>query len=75
MVDEEALIDALTNQHIAGAALDVFEVEPVPTASALMQLPRVILGSHNASNTTEAVRKTNSKAVALISDFLEDGTE
>jgi len=70
LIDEHALILALQDQRLAGAALDVFEQEPLDPSSALMALPKVILGSHNASNTTEAVRATNVKAVRLMAEFL-----
>ena len=46
IVDEGALIDALRRGHIAGAALDVFEEEPLPPESPLWELPNVILSPH-----------------------------
>ncbi len=46
VIDEAALIDALRNQVIGGAALDVFEQEPLPTDSPLWHLPNVILSPH-----------------------------
>lgn len=51
VVDEEALIDALTRQTIAGAGLDVFEEEPLPPSSPLWRLPNVILTPHVAGAT------------------------
>jgi D-3-phosphoglycerate dehydrogenase / 2-oxoglutarate reductase len=62
LVDEAALIDALRSGHLAGAALDVFETEPLPLESPLRDLGNVIFGSHNASNTVEAVRRVNELA-------------
>ena len=53
VVDEEALLLALTTGKIAGAALDVFEVEP-PTNSKLVELPNVICTPHVAAQTKEA---------------------
>jgi D-3-phosphoglycerate dehydrogenase / 2-oxoglutarate reductase len=63
VVDEPALIAALARGHLAGAALDVFEVEPLPADSALRGFDNVILGAHNGSNTAEAVARTSRQAV------------
>jgi len=46
VIDEAALIDALRTRVIGGAALDVFEQEPLPADSPLWQLPNVILSPH-----------------------------
>ncbi len=48
IVDEEALIRALQNGPLAGAALDVFETEPLPKESPLWQLDNVLLSPHNS---------------------------
>ncbi len=45
-VDEEALVDALRNQHLAGAGLDVFSTEPLPISSPLWHLENVIVSPH-----------------------------
>lgn len=63
LVDQSALVDALQEDRIAGAALDVFEEEPLPPDSPLIDLDNVILGSHNAQNTEEAVSRVNDRAV------------
>jgi phosphoglycerate dehydrogenase-like enzyme len=51
IVDEPALIDALRSGTIAGAALDVFEIEPLPETSPLWTLPNVIIAPHLAGST------------------------
>lgn len=66
VIDEAALIDALHAGRVGGAALDVFEDEPLPAASPLRQFDNVILGSHNASNTQEASERTNEQALANL---------
>ena len=49
-VDEPALIDALKSGRIAGAALDVFEVEPLPAESPLWRMPNVLVSPHRAGD-------------------------
>ena len=49
-VDEPALIEALAHGRIAGAALDVFEVEPLPEASPLWRMPNVLVSPHRAGD-------------------------
>ena len=46
VVDQNALIEALTKNEIAGAALDVFETEPLPSDDALWDFPNVIISPH-----------------------------
>jgi phosphoglycerate dehydrogenase-like enzyme len=56
IVDETALIEALKNKQIAGAALDVFEQEPLTTKSPLVDMENVILTSHSIAWTEELFR-------------------
>lgn len=73
VVDEAALIETLENGKIAGAALDVFEVEPLPEDSPLRALPGLIFGTHNGSNTRQGVARTSAKAVDNLIDGLKSG--
>lgn len=66
VVDESALADSLESGQIAGAGLDVFEVEPLPMSSRLRSLPNVILGAHNGSNTRQGVARASSAAVDIL---------
>ena len=58
IVDEPALIDALQNRKIAGAALDVFAREPLETDSPLLKMDNVILTPHSAGWTDDFARRT-----------------
>lgn len=54
IINESALIRALRKKQIAGAALDVFEIEPLPDDSPLRQMNNVLLASHNSNSSPEA---------------------
>ena len=71
LIDEPALIAALSNGQVHSAALDVMEVEPLPADSPLRNHERCIFGSHNGSNTVDAVIRASEKAIALLFGFLE----
>jgi phosphoglycerate dehydrogenase-like enzyme len=46
IVDEQALVSALTNKHIAGAAIDVFDIEPLPPSHPFRTLDNVLATPH-----------------------------
>ncbi|MCG8403467.1 MAG: hydroxyacid dehydrogenase [Firmicutes bacterium] len=69
IIDEQALCEALADQRIAGAALDVFEQEP-PRESALLALDNVILTPHIAGLTEEAQVKTSVLVASEITKIL-----
>lgn len=59
LVQESALVEALQKNHLAGAALDVFEVEPLPESSELRKLPNVVISSHNTNSSPKYWRKVH----------------
>jgi D-3-phosphoglycerate dehydrogenase len=54
LIDEAALIEALKSKHVAAAALDVFEKEPLPADVPLRELPNIVLTPHLGASTAEA---------------------
>lgn len=70
LIDEAALISALQSGKVYSAALDVFEVEPLPADSALRQMPRCVFGTHNGSNTVDAVIRASHAAIEHLAGFL-----
>lgn len=54
IVEEKTLIEALQSKRLAGAALDVFEVEPLPLDSPLMKMDNVMLAPHNSNSSPAA---------------------
>ena len=56
--------------QVGAAALDVFEEEPLPIRSPLRQFEQCVLGSHNGSNTVDAVRRASHRAIDLLFGFL-----
>jgi D-3-phosphoglycerate dehydrogenase len=70
LIDEPALVRALESGQVAGAALDVFEEEPLPAGSPLRSFENVLLGAHNGSNTGEAARRVSDYAVRNLLDSL-----
>ena len=70
LIDEPALVAALRSGQVAGAGLDVFEVEPLPKDSPLREFPTCIFGSHNGSNSKDAVRRASTEAITKLHGFL-----
>jgi len=70
VINEASLVKALKSGKVYSAALDVFEIEPLPMDSYLRTHPHCIFGSHNASNTSDAVVRTSHIAIDKIFNFL-----
>lgn len=73
IVDEAALIQALDSGHLAGAALDVFEQEPLPADHPLRTHPKVLLTPHLGASTAEAKRNVSIDMANQIVACLRDG--
>jgi D-3-phosphoglycerate dehydrogenase len=70
VVDESALIDALCNKRIAGAALDVFEKEPLSADHPLLKVPNLVLTPHIAYLSEETIEKCSDVCIENVKMFL-----
>lgn len=71
LIDEVALIEALETGKVGAAALDVFEVEPLPMDSPLRGFENVALSSHNANSTVEAIEYVHGNTLENLFRHLE----
>jgi D-3-phosphoglycerate dehydrogenase len=74
LVDEQALLEALKEGRVAGAALDVYETEPPGSDFALRDLPNVICTPHLGASTEEAQANVSVAICEQILEYLLDGT-
>jgi len=70
IVDEDALIEALTEKRLGGAGLDVFVVEPLPASSRLRNLPNVILTPHIGWKVKDVLHEFVEIAANQLSEWL-----
>lgn len=73
IVDENALCAALEKKHLAGAALDVFEKEPLPSDSPLLTRSDVVLTPHLGASTAEAQDQVGLEVAEQIQQYLSEG--
>jgi D-3-phosphoglycerate dehydrogenase len=73
LVDEAALAEALRGEKIAGAAVDVFAVEPLAADSPLRKLDRLILTPHLAASTAEAQERVSIETCGAVREALLQG--
>ncbi len=74
LIDETALVQALADGHVAGAALDVFEIEPLPPDSPLRSAPNLVLTPHLGASTAEAQESVGIEIAQSIREVLLEGT-
>src|SRR5689334_4262373 len=74
LIDEIALAAALENRHVAAAALDVFEIEPLPEHSTLRNAPNLTLTPHLGASTAEAQESVGIEIAQSIRAAILEGT-
>ena len=70
IVDESALISALMDGQIAGAALDVYDVEPVPLDHPLLKLDNVLLAPHLGYSTVSTIQVFMAQSLENVRGWL-----
>lgn len=73
LIDDAALIDAIKDKKVAGAALDVYHSEPLDLDSPLLQVPEIICTPHLGASTGEAQVKVAISMCDQIIDYLKHG--
>jgi D-3-phosphoglycerate dehydrogenase len=74
LIDEHALIEALQSGQVAGAALDVFETEPLPPDSPLRSAPNILVTPHLGASTAEAQESVGIEIAQSVRAALLEGT-
>ncbi len=70
IVEEKALIEALQSKRLAGAALDVFEFEPLPSNSPLLHMDNILLAPHNSNSSPAAWERVHWNTIRNLLDGL-----
>ena len=70
IVDDDALIDAILSGHLSGAAIDVFENEPLANSPKYKNVPNLILTPHIAGITQQSEKRVNQLVVERVLEVL-----
>ncbi len=71
IIDEPAMISALQEREIAGAALDVYEDEPLPLDNPLRVMDNVLLAPHNSNSSPKAWARVHENTIKNLFEVLE----
>ena len=71
LVEQEALIEALESGHLAGAAMDVFDQEPLPVDHPYIQCDKLVMSPHIAGATEACLERTATQTASQVIDVLE----
>jgi D-3-phosphoglycerate dehydrogenase / 2-oxoglutarate reductase len=71
LVDEGALVESLRGGHLLGAGLDVFQVEPLPTDSPLLQFPNVLVSPHTGGLDEQSLEAMGTLAAQCVVDLYQ----
>src|SRR5207245_4604361 len=69
IINEQDLYDAIQSGQVAGAALDVYETEPLPKEFPLRELPQVVMTPHLGASTEEAQENVGIELAEAITDY------
>ncbi|MEO1104054.1 MAG: NAD(P)-dependent oxidoreductase, partial [Pseudomonadota bacterium] len=70
IIDTDALIEAVSSGHLRGAAMDVFETEPLPADHPFTRTPGIVLSPHIGGATEEALVRTAMETAQQVVDVL-----
>ena len=70
LIDEDALAELLHSGHLAGAGLDVFETEPLPSTSPLLGAPNTLFSPHSASASVRSAHRLSHWTIADTVEYL-----
>ena len=74
IINEADLVTAVKSGKVAGAALDVYDAEPLPEDAELRELPQVVMTPHLGASTKEAQESVGLEVAEAVTDYLVNGT-